>query len=258
MSLSKDIGLGLSTYGKAISLIFSKGLWGWFAVPVILNIALFWFGFELINTLTDFVKTWFFLLTDLQKADFFLSDWLKDFLSGLIWVVMKIIFFFVFAYFGGFITLIVMSPLLAWLSEKTEQIITGKKYPFNPEQLMRDIVRGILIALRNLLLETCFIILAFTIGFIPIIGWFGAIALFFISSYFYGFSFIDYFSERQLLSIKQSTQLVQKHKGIAIANGSIFSLALLIPFCGATLSGFVAIVSVIAACIAMIETKQQN
>ena len=39
-------------------------------------------------------------------------------------------------------------------------------------------------------------------------------------------------------------------KGVAVANGMVFSFFLLIPWCGVTLSGFVAIVSVIAATLA--------
>ena len=43
---------------------------------------------------------------------------------------------------------------------------------------------------------------------------------------------------------------MKQNKGMAIANGMIFSFFLMIPWCGVTLSGFVAIISVVAATIA--------
>ena len=262
MGFFNDIGLGLRTYFKATGFIFSKGLWWFFIFPVILTIILFFGGFTLVGNLTDFIKDSLFGLTNLENADFFLANYLKGFLTGFIWIIFKLLFFFVFTYFGGYIILILMSPVFAFLSEKTDKIITGKDYPFNAEQLMRDIVRGIIIALRNMFIELAYIIALFIICFIPIIGWLFAllspVILFFISSYFYGFSFMDYTNERRKLSVKQSVSIIRKYKGLTLANGSVFSLSLLIPFCGALLAGFTAIVSVVAATLAMNEIEAQS
>ena len=52
------------------------------------------------------------------------------------------------------------------------------------------------------------------------------------------------------MTLKQSVQFMRANKGLAIANGMVFSFFLLIPWCGVTLSGFVAILSVIAATVA--------
>ncbi len=247
----KDIGTGLETYFKAIGFIFKHNLWGYFFVPIAINILLFVFGIYGIGYLTDILQNYLVELTTLNQADFFGSDYLKSLLSGAVWIVMKIIFFFLFTYLGGFITLIIMSPFLALLSEKTEEILTGNKYPFNADQLMRDIVRGIIIALRNMLIETGYVILAFILGFIPVVNIAAQIVLFFISSYFYGFSFMDYTNERRRLTVKQSIRFIRQNKGIAVANGAVFSLLLMIPFCGYSLAGFGAIISVVAATIAI-------
>jgi CysZ protein len=113
-------------------------------------------------------------------------------------------------------------------------------------------------AIRNMLIELFFLILAIIIGFIPVIGLFAAILLFFVSAYFYGFSFIDYYNERKRLSIKQSTEIVKKHKGLAISNGGVFALSLLVPFCGSYLVLFVSIISVVAATMAMVEIDKEQ
>lgn len=258
MNTGKQLELGFSTYFNAIGFIFTKGLWWAFLFPLLLNILLLIGGFALIDSLTTDIQDWIIGLVGLNGATFFLSDMLSGFLSGFIWVILKVLFFFLFAYYGGYLTLILLSPLFAYLSERTDEILTGKKYPFNPDQWMRDIVRGILIALRNLLIETGWIILMFIVSFIPVIGWLGAIALFLISAYFYGFSFIDYTSERRKMKIGQSVRFVREHKWLAVANGSIFALFLLIPFCGVLLSGFAAIVSVVAATLAVQQINPQK
>jgi len=121
--------------------------------------------------------------------------------------------------------------------------------------MIKDMIRGIVIAVRNLMIEIIFVILAFFVGFIPIIGIIGAIVLFLISSYFYGFSFIDYMNERKKLTIRESVSVGRKYKWIAISNGAVFSISLLVPYCGAFVSLFVSIIAVVAATIAMHKTN---
>jgi len=255
MTTGKQLELGFRTYFSAIRFIFSKGLWWAFFVPVILNILLFLGGYSVIESITEYVKNRLLHLTGLDGADFFLSEYLTGFVSGIVWIFFKVLFFFVFAYYGGYIILIFLSPLFAYLSERTDEILTGKKFPFNPDRFMRDIVRGILIALRNLLIETGWMILLFFTGLIPIIGWFSAVALFVISAYFYGFSFMDYTNERRKMKISESVRFMRKHKWLVVVNGMVFCFFLLIPLCGVLLSGFAAIVSVVAATLAVHEIE---
>lgn len=254
----KNFGIGLSSYGKAIELLFSKGLIWYMIFPIILNLLFLVLGWLGIGSLTDFVGNWLENITKIEKDSFYgaeyltpISTYLSGIASGFVWVLMKFIFFFVFAYFGGYIVVICLSPVFAFLSEKTEEILTGNKYKFDGDQMMRDVVRGVLLALRNLFIELFYMIIIFILGlFIPLIGGIiGSFFLFFISSYFYGFSFIDYNNERRRMKLKDSVQFMRANKGMAIANGMVFSIFLLIPFCGTTLAGFVAIISVIAATV---------
>lgn len=259
MSLFKNFGVGFSSYGKAIELLFTKGLIWYMVFPLLLNILFLVAGWLGIGSLTEWVENWLQNAMKIEADSFFgaeyltsVSTYISTITSGFVWVVMKFVFFFVFAYFGGYIVLICLSPVFAFLSEKTEEVLTGNKYKFNGDQMMRDVVRGILLALRNLFIELFYMIIIFILGlFIPFIGGIvGSLLLFFISSYFYGFSFIDYNNERRRMKLKDSVKFIRANKGMAIANGIVFSLFLLIPFCGTTLAGFVAIISVIAATVA--------
>jgi CysZ protein len=62
---------------------------------------------------------------------------------------------------------------------------------------------------------------------------------------------MDYTNERRRLTVKQSVQFIRKNKGVAIANGAVFSFLLMVPYCGYSLAGFGAIISVVAATIAI-------
>lgn len=256
MTAGKQLELGFRTYFNAIGFIFSKGLWWAFLIPLAMNILLFIGGYTFIESVTKNLQDWIVGIVGLKESTFFLSGLLTGVLGGVVWLLLKVMFFFMFAFWGGYITLILLSPLFAYLSERTEEIISGKKYPFNPDQFMRDIVRGILISFRNLFIQTGWMILFFILGFIPVVGWFGALVLFIISAYFYGFAFIDYTSERRKMKIRDSVQFVRSNKWLAIANGTIFSLFLILPFCGVLFSGFAAIVSVVAATMAVNEIQK--
>jgi len=194
----------------------------------------------------------------LKQAEFWGSGLLKTIMDAFVWLTFKIMFFLLFAYLGGYIIIIIMSPVFSYLSERTEKIKTGVDYPFSFVQLLKDVLRGIIIALRNFSIELVLTILMFILSFIPIIGWFAAIILFFISAYFYGFSFMDYALERKKLNLKQSVQFMRENKGIVIANGFVFSLCLIVPFCGVSFSSFAAIISVVAGTLAISEIGTRN
>ncbi|PKP17852.1 MAG: hypothetical protein CVU05_14765, partial [Bacteroidetes bacterium HGW-Bacteroidetes-21] len=161
-----------------------------------------------------------------------------------------------------YIVLAILSPVLAYLSEKTEKILTGKDYPFNGEQWMRDMVRGILLVVRNMLIEVAIIIGIFAVGFIPVLGQlvslFGIIFLFFVSAYFYGFSYLDYSMERRKMSLRQSIHFIRKNKGLAISTGGIFALCLMLPMCGPTLGTFFSIFSVVGASASIVEYEKTH
>lgn len=257
MKAGKQIELGFRTYFSAIGFIFSNGLWWTFLLPLALNLLLFIGGYTMMENITTHIQDWLKGILGFDKESFFLAKYLGAIITGFVWLFLRVLFFFVFAYYGGYIVLILLSPLFAYLSTKTEEIISGKKYPFDSDQWMRDMVRGILIVFRNLFIQTGWIILMFFLGFIPVIGWFSAIALFIISAYFYGFSFIDYTCERRKMNIRESIHFVRTNKWLAVANGFIFCLFLLLPFCGVLFSGFAAIVSVVAATLAVNEISRQ-
>jgi CysZ protein len=174
------------------------------------------------------------------------------FLMGEMMVRLILIFFY-FSLFK-YLFLIIGSPVFAYLSERTEAIIEGKDFPFSFRQLMKDIFRGIKLALRNTLWQAVFTISILILSFFPVVGWVTPVIMLFVECYYYGFSMLDYSSERHKLSPSESIEYITKHKGLAIGNGMIFYLMHLIPFAGWLLAPAYAVV---AATISMYHQKSE-
>ncbi|MBK3519295.1 EI24 domain-containing protein [Carboxylicivirga marina] len=258
MNYRQGFQLGIKTYSKATSFMFRNKLGWYFIFPVLFNILLFVAGFYSVTSLSDGVITSLNEWMNIESWDFWGSGFVVTLIKGFIWIVLRLLFFIIYAYIGGYIILIMMSPVFAFLSEKTEEILSGKSLPFNFSQFARDILRGVLLAIRNLSVEMFFTVLLFILSFIPIIGYLTPIALFLVSAYFYGFSFLDYTFERRRFKINASVRFMRNNKGLAIGNGFVFSLVLLIPYIGVMLAGFIAVVSVVAATMAAYEIIEKN
>lgn len=161
--------------------------------------------------------------------------------------------FFYFSLFK-YIFLIVGSPVFAYLSEKTEAILEGRDYPFNFSQLLKDIVRGIKLALRNTLWQTVYTIAILILSMIPVVGWIMPVIAFVIECYYYGFSMLDYSCERHKLTPSQSIDFIGRHKGLAIGNGIVFFLMHGVLFIGWILAPAYAVV---AATISLYHQKDE-
>jgi CysZ protein len=131
-----------------------------------------------------------------------------------------------------YVWLIVGSPIFAYLSEKTESILENKEFPFSWQQLWKDMLRGIKLAVRNSLWQTVYTISILILSFIPVAGWVAPVISLFVECYYYGFSMLDYSCERHQLTPSQSIAFVSKRKGLAIGNGLVFYLFHLLPVIG--------------------------
>jgi len=254
-------GLGFKNYFRAFSFIFNHGLAWVFLIPLAISMVLYFSGFTFIEWasgwINDTVDAWL-----ASNPESWISKITPSFLSGLIKVLLHLLFFLLFSMYSGYLVLIFLSPLFAWLSEKTDEIETGRKYPFHFSQFLKDIWRGITIALRNMFYQTLIFLLVLIASFLPVISFVtapvGVIILFVVSSYFYGFVYMDYNCERHLFNTRESVNLIRKYKGMAIANGALFFNHLNIPFCGVFLSTFASIVAVVGATLAMNEISEFN
>lgn len=152
----KQAGIGLRTYGEAWHFIFKHKMVWFFCFPVIIMVFLFFAGLKL----SYIVGEWLQKNAGYEKAGFFMVDYIDDILSGIAWILLKVLFFFIFAYYSGFIVLVIMSPILSILSKKTEKIITNKECTGGFFQTIKNIFRGIIPPVRNMIIEILIIFLS--------------------------------------------------------------------------------------------------
>ena len=250
----KEIVIAIQSYVKAHQFIRKNRMWKWIIIPGIVYALLFLVSMYFFGKSATYLIELLIVNTGLRGwVDQMQSSWLGFFfaLGGImLWLILMMLYFSWFKY----IWLIVGSPVFAYLSEKTESIIEGREFPFSFRQLIRDIGRGIKLALRNTFWQTVSTISILLLSLVPIVGWITPLVALFVECYYYGFSMLDYSSERHKLSPSQSIEFISKHKGLAIGNGLIFYL-----MHGLILVGWVLApaYAVIAATISLYHQKEE-
>lgn len=249
---------GLLSYKKAMVFLSKNNLTYFFVFPLIFNLFIFISGFYYLDQFLEILNSELVSYIELQTSNnsYLRSDYIFKFMYVLTWMISKIIFVFIFSLFGGYLTIILLSPVYTILSEKTATILNGTKMNFDAVQFISDILRAILIAFRNILLQLVLHIILLCFSIVPVLGWAVAfIGNLAFASYFYGFSFMDYTMERHQLSIKDSVLFVRKNKGLAVGLGVVFQVCMLVPFIGSFTASFLSIISVVSATITLEENK---
>lgn len=258
MNLFSNLILAVSSYGSAIEFIFKNKMKRYFLWPIVLNVLFFTTGLHFLGEVSNDALVWLESFINLDSWNFWGSEFLSKTVHFFLWIILKILVFLILAFLGGHVVLILMSPILAIVSEKTEKILEGTDYPFTMKQLLVDTLRGIQIGVRNFIFEMVFIVLLFGLSFVPLLGLVTSPILFIVSAYYFGFSFIDYNLERKKFNVSDSVNYMKKNKGIVIGNGTLFALVLTIPLIGIALSSFAAIISAVAATISLHKKNQKD
>jgi len=159
------------------------------------------------------------------------------------------------SFVGGSVILLLMSPVLTFLSEKVAEALGAKVVAFDLLQFLNDLWRAAALAIRNGAIQLLLSIACFLIGFIPVVGVAAPFLLFAVNAYYFGFNFIDYTLERHRFNAKQSNQFVWKKKLQAVGFGTPFTLWLLVPFIGSITSGFMAVIATVATTLYLEEKK---
>jgi len=251
----KEIITSVQAYYHTHRFIIKHRLWKWILIPGLIYSILFCAGIYLFIVSSNSAIELMLLKTGIREwLDKMESSWLNYLLIFGQFILNLILLLFYFSLFK-YLFLIIGSPLFAYLSEKTESIIEGKEYPFNFKQLMKDIVRGIRLALRNMLWQTVYTVSILILSFIPVIGWITPLLALLVECYYLGFSMLDYSCERNKLSTSQSISFIGRHKGLAIGNGMVFYLMHFIPVLGWLLAPSYA---VIAATISLYKARTEG
>jgi CysZ protein len=251
--LLKEIIIAVQSFFEAHSFIRRHRLWKWILIPGIIYTVLFVVGMYFFWNSSDAAVTWISrrigLEAWLQKER---SEWLSFLFVMAALVLRLVLVFFYFSLFK-YVFLIIGSPVFAYLSEKTSSIIEGKDFPFSFGQLLKDIGRGIRVALRNAVWQTVYVFSIFLLSLIPLFGWVTPVVGLFIECYYYGFSMLDYSLERNKIPASASIDYIGHHRGLAIGNGLMFYLMHAVVLVGWVLAPAYAVV---AATLSLYKVQQ--
>ena len=167
----KDIITAIQAYFQANRFIAKHKLWKWIFIPGLIYALLLFVGMYFFWISSGYAIEWMFLKIGIKGWMDKMNDSWLSFLFIFGRIMLHLVFLLFYFSLFKYIFLIIGSPVFAYLSEKTEAIIEGKDFPFNLKQLLKDIVRGVKLAFRNVLWQTVYTVSILILSFIPVIGW---------------------------------------------------------------------------------------
>ncbi|QTA80433.1 Uncharacterized protein dnl_27370 [Desulfonema limicola] len=234
---------GLGSYFKAHQVIFKYKLWPYMIIPGIMSLCY-------IFTLIILGNIWFSHI-----SDYINMNWIPGFLQGEVMQTITTFLLWVLLFLTGYISyqpfiLILFSPVLGYLSEITENhIYKQESPPFNFKNLLKDILRSLIINIRNIIKMIFFIAAAWIFIIIPIIGTIiSSFLILMIQSFYNGFSLTDYTLERKRFTVKESIAFIKNNRAMTTGIGLGFMLMMFVPVFGwAAAPAYGTVASTIAA-----------
>lgn len=221
MKIVTNIFEGIRAYFSAFELLNKLNLWKYFAIPVLISVitaaVIFFLAYFLSDTIGDqFTSLWAF-----ERGKEVVST-ISNIIGGAIIIVFGLIIY-------RHIVMAFSAPFMSPVSEEIEKYYLGDVH--TDAKFSITLARAIKINARNLFKEILFIIPLFFLSLIPVVGIVFTGLIFLIQAYYAGFGNMDYTLERHY-NYKDSITFVKQHKGIAIGNGIVFMLLLMIPVVG--------------------------
>ncbi len=238
----KNILKGLKAYANSFALISKLKLWKFFFIPIIISLVTAAIigvtAYGLSDNVGNFIaKIWFW---EWGKETF---TSISTFIGGITVLAIGLIVY-------KHIIMALSAPFMSPVSEKIEAHLTGiENHSHRKTSFKEQLWRGIRLNIRNLGKELLFTMPLLVLKFIPVVNIFSTILLFSLQAYYAGFGNMDYTLERHF-NYRESIQFIRKNRGVAIGNGIVFMLFLLIPVLGVIL---VLPLSVTAATISTVQ-----
>ena len=258
MEFVKDVFRGIRAYGPASGLLFSRGMWHFMLWPLVVAVFLFWVGGMAVGWLTEWGIGWLSGALEEWVGDAAWLDRWGGALGVAMWIVSGVVYYLCFAVFGGYVVMILLSPVWSWLSEKGENKLTGAEYPFAWRQLFWEIWRGIVVSLRGMVLQLLTTLVLMLFSLIPVVGLLGPLLMFLAGAYFYGFTFMDYAIERKRLRARDTERFVWRHAGVAVGVGVVFMLVMMVPGIRWFACCFVSLLSVLVGTVVVNDAWRKS
>ena len=223
----RDFAGGIISYGKAFQLIAKHKLWYYMVIPgiasVILGASIVYSAYLLSDNVTS-------LLTSVYPESWWGAGIIANIAAVFSWILLGITGILGYR----IILMALVSPFMSPLAARIQSEMTGIPVydpPFFSFTNFRLILRGAALSLRNVLKELWYVVWLLLLGLIPVVGWFSAIAIFFVQSFYAGFGNLDYSLEKYY-GIAESKKFAARYRWLAVGNGAAFLTLLAVPLVG--------------------------
>lgn len=223
----KSFFAGIKDYYRAHRAMFKYRLWPIMALPGIMSILyvslMIYLAWNYADDLTGYIH----------------QRWIPEMLRGAVIYSLTAVLVWLMLLLTAYVTyqpviLILFSPVLSYVSEQVEVRMYGGKSPgFSFKQLVRDILRALVINGKNLVKMTIFIALAWLLVLLPFVGALMSSAIILmIESYYNGYALVDFTLERKRFNIRESARFGRRNRWRLAGIGAGFILMMFIPVAG--------------------------
>ena len=229
MKLGEQLFLAGKSYGQAIRLIDKYKLWSLLILPAILSLiiaiivgGLAWMTSR--DVLAFIINKYSFNSFDVKMGRV---------LEFTISIIIRLVILFFYLKIFRYLILIFLSPVFVNISNVLQSAVHRDNQKADIWSYCYCSFRGVKMAIRNFIYE---ILLTFALIFISlVIFWILPlipILFLIIESYFIGMTLMDYKFKQNDIGQKEGINITRKHSGLAITNGLVFNLIILVPIIG--------------------------
>jgi CysZ protein len=241
--------LGIKSYSKSANFFFHPNIFKYvvrtaivsLALALLLGVILLYTGIKGIMDLTEIPE-------NTPKLEV-----ISRVISALLPFIIELVI--VFTLYKN-VVLTFCAPFLSSISSETEKLLRGEENAIESSwaQLLKEIWRGIRMALWATFQELIITLPLLLLNFIPVIGNIAAFVLIFlVQSYFSGANNLDFTLERRQHNVQESLTIIKKNKSLVTGSGFVFMLIMYIPLIGFIIAPAL---SVISATILYVEELQ--
>jgi CysZ protein len=248
-----DFADGVTSYAKALNIIFKLRLWSYLVIPGFLSLALgSSIAYGVYTTSSGFAD----LLSGLYPIHWYGASLFVKLSSVASWLILGVMGLFSYRV----LLMAIVAPFMSPLAARVQAEVLGIPVfdpPFFSWTNVRLILRGAVLSLRNMMKEMWFTFWLLLLSLIPPFGLFVPFILFGIQAFYSGFGNLDYSLEKYY-GIAESKKFAQNHRWLAVGNGTVFLTLLAVPVLGLFFAPALSTVAATLESIKRIETPLKN
>ncbi len=222
-----DFADGITSYGKALMIIFRLRLWSYLVIPGLLSLGL---GGSIAYGVYLYSSDLGMLLMAAYPVHWIGYQYITLVAGFASWIILGALGLFAYRV----LLMAIVAPFMSPLAARVQGDVLGINVydpPFFSWTNLRLVLRGAILSFRNLVKELWFTFWLLILSIFPVFTLFVPIILFFVQAFYSGFGNLDYSLEKYY-GIAESKAFSKKHRWLAIGNGTVFLVLLGVPILG--------------------------